>query len=283
MNQSLTRNPVVLSLIALFVITLISMSVTIVPETKQAIISSYGKVLRIVNAYRPNERFGMTRAGLTFRVPFVEQIQLVDKRVLSVAMEEQRVVSTDRMPLQIDAFARFRITAPEIMYRTIGTEEGLRDQLKTILGSSLRNELGKRLFNDLLSAERTEVMQNIQKSLNAKAKKYGAIIVDVRIKRADLPKATLPAAYARMRSSLRENAIAIDSEGQRLMQNIMTEADATAAATYAESYNKDPDFYDFFRAMKSYRVAFQTGEQNGKTSIILSPEIDYLRKFRNGR
>jgi modulator of FtsH protease HflC len=283
MNPNLTRNPVFLSLAALFLITVVSMSVTIVPETKQAIISSYGKVLRIVNAYRPNERFGMTRAGLTFRIPFIEQIQLIDKRVLGVAMEEQRVVPTDRLPLQIDAYARFRITKPSIMYRTIRTEEGLRDQLKTILGSSLRNELGKREFKELLSAERTEVMQNIQKSLNAKAQKYGAMIVDVRIKRADLPKATLPAAYSRMRSSLRENAIAIDSEGQRLMQNIMSEGDATAAATYAASYNKDADFYDFFRAMKSYRVAFQNGEHNGKTSMILSPENDYLRKFRNGR
>jgi len=281
MMTNIIRNPIYLALIGIGALILLSMSVTIVPETQQAIISSYGKVDRVRNEYRPNERFGETRAGLTFRIPFVEQIQMIDKRVLSVEMDQQEVLSTDQLRLQVDAFARFRITQPDVMYRTIRTEDRLRDQLKTILGSSLRNELGKRTFVALLSAERGEVMENIQTALNREAKKYGAEVIDVRIKRADLPAATLQSAYNRMRSARNQEAIAIDAEGQKEAQIIRADAEAEAARIYAISYGKDPDFYDFYRAMQSYRQTFQNGE--GASNIILSPQNAYLEKFRTGR
>lgn len=281
MMTNIIRNPVYLALIGIGTLILLSMSVTIVPETQQAIISSYGKVDRVVNKYRANERFGETRAGLTFRVPLVEQIQIIDKRVLSVEMDQQEVLSTDQLRLQVDAFARFRITQPDVMYRTIRTEDRLRDQLKTILGSSLRNELGKRTFVALLSAERGEVMENIQTALNREAKKYGAEVIDVRIKRADLPAATLQSAYNRMRSARNQEAIAIDAEGQKEAQIIRADAEAEAARIYAISYGKDPSFYDFYRAMQSYRQTFQNGE--GSSNIILSPQNAYLEKFRTGR
>ena len=281
MISTFLRNPIYLAITAIGALILMSMSVNVVPETQQAIISSYGKVDRIVNAYQPGEKFGETRAGLTFRIPFVEQIQMIDKRVLSVQMEQQEVLSTDQLRLQVDAFARFRITEPAQMYRTIRTEDRLRDQLRTILGSSLRNELGKRTFSALLSAERGEVMENIQTALNREARKYGAEVIDVRIKRADLPAATLQSAYNRMRSARNQEAIAIDAEGQKEAQIIRADAEAEAARIYAISYNKDPDFYDFYRAMQSYRQTFQNGE--GASNIILSPQNAYLEKFRNGR
>jgi modulator of FtsH protease HflC len=277
----MTRNPLYLGLAALGVLILLSMSVTIVPETQQAIISSYGKVDRVVNPYKQNEQFGATRAGLTFRIPFVEQIQLIDKRVLSLEMEQQEVLSTDQLRLQVDAFARFRVIKPDKMYRTIRTEDRLRDQLRAILGSSLRNELGKRTFIALLSAERGQVMDNIQTALNREAAKYGAEVIDVRIKRADLPAATLQSAYNRMRSARNQEAIAIDAEGQKEAQIIRADAEAEAARIYAISYGKDADFYDFYRAMQSYRQTFQNGE--GQTNVILSPQNAYLEKFRNGR
>ncbi|MES2781962.1 MAG: protease modulator HflC [Pseudomonadota bacterium] len=280
MTSSFLRNPIYLAVGAIGALILMSMSVNVVPETQQAIISSYGKVDRIVNAYQPGEKFGETRAGLTFRIPFVEQIQMIDKRVLSVQMEQQEVLSTDQLRLQVDAFARFRITEPAQMYRTIRTEDRLRDQLRTILGSSLRNELGKRTFAALLSAERGEVMENIQTALNREARKYGAEVIDVRIKRADLPAATLQSAYNRMRSARNQEAIAIDAEGQKEAQIIRADAEAEAARIYAISYGKDPDFYDFYRAMQSYRQTFQNGE--GASNIILSPQNAYLEKFRNG-
>ena len=281
MISSFLRNPMYLALAAIAAVIMVSMSINVVPETQQAIISSYGKVDRIVNAYKSGEQFGETRAGLTFRIPFVEQIQIIDKRVLSVEMEQQEVLSTDQLRLQVDAFARFRITNPAQMYRTIRTEDRLRDQLRTILGSSLRNELGKRTFVALLSAERGEVMENIQTALNREASKYGAKVIDVRIKRADLPAATLQSAYNRMRSARNQEAIAIDAEGQKEAQIIRAEAEAEAARIYAISYGKDPGFYDFYRAMQSYRQTFQNGE--GSSNIILSPQNAYLEKFRNGR
>jgi modulator of FtsH protease HflC len=281
MNQTFLRNPLYIGFAAVVALILLSMSVTIVPETQQAIISSYGKVDRVVNPYRQGEQFGETRAGLTFRIPLVEQIQMIDKRVLSVEMEQQEVLSTDQLRLQVDAFARFRVTKPDRMYRTIRTEDRLRDQLRTILGSSLRNELGKRTFSSLLSAERGQVMDNIQTALNREASKYGAEVIDVRIKRADLPAATLQSAYNRMRSARNQEAIAIDAEGQKEAQIIRADAEAEAARIYAISYGKDPDFYDFYRAMQSYRQTFQNGE--GASNIILSPQNAYLEKFRNGR
>ena len=281
MISSFLRNPMYLALAAIAAVIMMSMSINVVPETQQAIISSYGKVDRIVNAYKSGEQFGETRAGLTFRIPFVEQIQIIDKRVLSVEMEQQEVLSTDQLRLQVDAFARFRITNPAQMYRTIRTEDRLRDQLRTILGSSLRNELGKRTFVALLSAERGEVMENIQTALNREARKYGAEVIDVRIKRADLPAATLQSAYNRMRSARNQEAIAIDAEGQKEAQIIRADAESEAARIYAISYGKDPGFYDFYRAMQSYRQTFQNGE--GSSNIILSPQNAYLEKFRNGR
>jgi modulator of FtsH protease HflC len=281
MNQNISRNPVILGLIGIALVVLLSMSVSIVPETKQAIISSYGQPQRVVNSYHPNENFGATNAGLTFRIPFIEQIQWVDKQVLSVKMEPQEVQSTDRLRLKVDAFARFRIINPTRMYRTIRTEDRLRDQLRIILESSLRNELGKRSFDTLLSAERGAVMDNIQNSLNREAFKYGAEIIDVRIKRTDLPDGLpLQAAYARMQSAQKQQAIAIQAEGQKEAQIIRANAEAEAARIYAISYGKDADFYDFYRAMQSYRQTFQTA---GDTSIILGNDNAYLDKFRNGR
>jgi membrane protease subunit HflC len=284
MDKSILQRPVALSVIALTLVILLAQTVSIVPETKQAIISTYGQPLRVVNGYKPKQRFGERPIGLAFRVPFFEQIQFIDKRVLNVEMERQEVLSTDQLRLQVDAFARFRITRPILMYRTIRTEDRLRDQLKTILGSRLRNELGKRSFATLLSPERGEVMENIQTALNREARRYGAEIIDVRIKRADLPEgAPLAAAFQRMESARRQEAVAIDAEGQKQAQIIRANAEAEAARIYAASFNKDPDFYNFYRAMQSYRKTFYEGGENGKTNVVLSPNNEYLRKFRDGR
>ncbi|WP_164115112.1 protease modulator HflC [Sphingorhabdus sp. Alg239-R122] len=279
------KNPIVLGALAVAALILASLTMTIVPEDKQAIVVSYGNPKRVWNAYEEKEIFGNTGAGLHFRIPFVEQVAWIDKRILGVEMERQEVLSTDQLRLQVDAFARFRVTDPLVMYRSIRTEDRLKQQLRTILGSSLRNELGKREFATLLSPERGQVMNNIQSALNREARKYGAEIIDVRIKRADLPEGTpLTSAYERMRSARNQEAVAIDAEGRKEAQVIRAEADAEAARIYAESYGKDPDFYDFYRAMESYRTTFNNdGDGNGDTSVILSPNNDYLRQFRGRR
>lgn len=285
MNRPFLQNPVAMSLAGLGALVLLGMSVSVVDETQQAIVSSYGKPLRVVNAYKPKQQFGERSVGLVFRIPLIEQIQYIDKRVLSVEMERQEVLSTDQLRLQVDAFARFRVTKPVLMYTTIRSEDRLRDQLRTILGSSLRNELGRTTFATMLSPERGQVMDRVQTALNREARKYGAEIIDVRIKRADLPDgAPLKSAFERMRSARQQEAIAIDAEGQKEAQIIRANAEAEAARIYATSYGKDPGFYDFYRSMQSYRRTFaQDGENQGKTNIVLSPNNDFLRNFRDGR
>jgi membrane protease subunit HflC len=288
MTTTLFRNPIALAVIAILLLILTASTFAIVPETKQAVIVRFGEAQRILNKYRANEPFGRTGAGLAVRIPFLEQIVWIDKRIQSIDMENQQVLSTDQLRLQVDAFARYRIVDPLRMYISAGTEQRVSDQLKPILGSALRNELGRRPFAALLSPERGQMMDNIQSALNRVARQYGAEIVDVRIKRADLPDGTpLESAYERMRTARQQEARSIQAQGQKQAQIIRAEADAEAAATYAGAFNQDPDFYDFYRAMQSYQASFistPTGDETrGRTNIILSPNNEYLRQFRGTR
>ena len=251
-----------------------------VPETQQVIVTRFGKPTRIVNAYDARERFGTTGAGINMRVPFLEQLRFVDKRVLDLDMQPQTVLSTDQLRLVVDAFARFRIVDPLRMYQTQGTEENVADQLSQSLGSQLRNVLGRQPFGALLSPERGELMDEIQRRVNEVAKRYGAEIVDVRIKRADLPTGTpLESAFERMRTARQQEAITIRAQGSKEAQIIRAEADARAAKVYSDSFGKDPDFYAFFRAMQSYRRTFDDSQ---KTSVVMSTDNEFLRAF-NGR
>jgi membrane protease subunit HflC len=221
------------------------------------------------------------------RVPFLEQIVWIDKRVLDFDMPRQSVLSTDQLRLEVDAFARYRIVDPLRMYlRARGDEKRVSDALRPILASSLRNELGRRSFAALLSPERGQLMDNIQARLNVVAAQYGAEIVDVRIKRADLPDGTpLESAFQRMRTARQQEARSIRAEGQKQAQLITAQADADASRVYASSFNRDPDFYDFYRAMQSYRHTFGSDgtTPGGGTAMVLSPENEYLRQFRGRR
>ena len=287
MNGRLMRNPIAVAFAAILLLILVASTFAVVPETKQAVIVRFGDAKRIINPYRSGETFGQTGAGIIARWPFVDEIHWIDKRILSVDMDRQQVLSTEQYRLQVDAFARYRIVDPLRMYISAGTEERVSEQLKPILGSALRNELGRRPFAALLSPERGQLMQNIQVALNRVAAQYGAQIVDVRIKRADLPEGTpLQSAYERMRTARQQEARSIRAQGLKQAQIIRAEADAEAANTYAEAFGKDPDFYDFYRAMQSYEATFVndgTGREMGRSSIILSPSNDYLREFSGRR
>jgi membrane protease subunit HflC len=287
MSARLLRNPFALGFLAILLLILLASTVSVVPETKQAVIVRFGEPERIINPYQPNARFGNTGAGLIARWPFMEEIVWIDKRILSVEMDRQQVLSTDQLRLQVDAFARYRIVDPLRMFISARTEERVSDQLRPILGSALRNELGKRPFAALLSPERGQLMQNIETALNRVARQYGAEIIDVRIKRADLPDGTpLESAYQRMQTARQQEARSIRAQGAKQAQIIRAEADAEAASTYAEAFGKDPDFYDFYRAMQSYEATFLadgSGGDMGRSSIILSPNNDYLREFRGRR
>ncbi|HEV2748436.1 MAG TPA: protease modulator HflC [Allosphingosinicella sp.] len=287
MIQRLGRNWIALAVAAILLLILVGSTFSIVPETRQAVIVRFGEPDRIINSYKVGRPFGQTGAGLIARIPFMEEIHWIDKRILSVEMDQQQVLSTDQLRLQVDAFARYRIVDPLRMFISARTEQRVSDQLRPILGSALRNELGKRPFAALLSPERGQMMDNIQNALNRVARQYGAEIVDVRIKRADLPEGTpLTSAYQRMETARRQEARSIQAQGLKQAQIIRAEADAEAASTYAEAFGKDPDFYDFYRAMQSYQTSFVedgSGEPMGRSSIVLSPSNEYLKEFQGRR
>lgn len=278
----LFQNPVTLGIIVIGFLLILANTLVIVPETRQGVVVRFGEPVRIVNRYQAGQEFGQTGAGLVPKIPFAEQLVWIDKRILDVEMEQQQVLSTDQLRLQVDAFARFRIIDPLRMFIAAGNEARVADELRPILGSALRNELGKRPFAALLSPERGQVMDNIKTGLNRVARQYGAEIVDVRIKRADLPDGTpLESAYQRMRTAREQEARTIKAQGAKQAQIIRAEADASAARTYAESFGKDAEFYDFYRAMKSYETTFRKGQEGDPTSsFVLSPDNLYLRQFQ---
>lgn len=283
MNAMSWRNPVVLGVAALLLVILAAATFAIVPETRQAVVYRLGQPIRVVNRYEPNQPLGGGEAGLVARIPFVDRITWVDKRVLDLDLENTQVLSTDQLRLNVDAFARFRVVDPRRMLATVGSEEGVANALRPLFGSTLRNELGKVPFTALLSPERSDVMEAIQTGLNGRARQYGVEIVDVRIKEAELPEGTpLESALRRMQTARQQEAITITAEGQRQAQVVRADADAEAARVYAQSFGKDADFYDFYRAMQSYRRTFGADgstDEKGATSIILSPNNSYLREF----
>ena len=269
------------ALLALGALALALLSVVVVvPETEQAVVIRLGEPNRVINRFRPNVEFGKTGAGLTWRIPFLENMVRIDRRILSVDMSSQEVLSTDQLRLQVDAYARFRIIDPVKMVRTAGTTDRLKEQLQPILTSVLRQELGRRTFQSLLTADRGAAMLQIRQNLDRESRGYGAQIIDVRIKRADLPEGALESTFARMQAGREQEATTIRAEGQRNAQIIRAEAEAQASKTYAEAFNKDPQFYDFYRAMKSYDATFADPENKSASTIILSPDNDYLRQFK---
>lgn len=282
MTDAIRNRPLFIGVIALVILALLYFSFPIVPETKEALVVRFGKPVSILNQYKPGRPIGTAGAGLGFRVPGVDQLVWIDKRVQDVDMQRQQVLSTDQRRLEVDAFARYRIVDPLRMYISAGTEDQLRDQLRPILGSEVRNELGRIEFASLLTPERQGIMDSVRTSLNRIASQYGVKVIDVRIKRTDLPDGTpLTAAFDRMRTARLQEAQSIRAQGAKQGQIIQAEADAEAAQTYAASFGKDPQFYDFYRAMQSYRSTFVGDPKNpvASTTVIMSPQNDYLRQF----
>jgi len=271
---------IIIAVLGLVVVLLAS--VVIVPETHQAVVIRTGQPVRIFNMFRPDQPYGQTGAGLQLRIPFVEQVQLIDRRVLDLDMERTQVLSNDQQRLQVDAYARYRIIDPVKLVERAGNERQLESQLLPILTSVVRQELGRRPFSALINAERGTAMTNITRTLDSQARNYGAQVLDVRIKAADLPEGRpLDAAFTRMQTDREEEAATIRAAGSRDAQIIQAEASAEAARIYADAYNKDPDFYDFYRAMQSYRQTFLTGE--GQSTMVLSEDSEYFRQFKGKR
>jgi membrane protease subunit HflC len=282
MTGFMRLHPILSTVIGLLVLLFVLASFPIVPETKQVVVVRFSNPIAVLNQYKAGRPIGAAGAGLAFRIPGVDRLVWIDKRVQDVDMQRQQVLSTDQRRLEVDAFARYRIVDPLLMYIRAGSEEQLREQLRPILGSEVRNELGRVEFASLLTPERQGIMNDVKASLNRIASQYGVEVLDVRIKRTDLPDgAPLSAAFDRMRTAREQEARSIRAQGAKQAAIIQAQADADAAQTYAASFGKDPDFYDFYRAMQSYRQTFIDDGQEKKapTTMILSPQNDYLREF----
>ena len=267
------------SVIALAVLVIgFMMSAYVVPEEEQVVIIRTGEPVGVVNT--PN---GSTNAGLYFRIPFIDSVNRVEKRLLDLEMTDEEVLSADQQRLLVNAYARFRITDPVRMVERAGSTDGVRNALEPILNSVLRQELGRRTFQAMLTAERGSALANVRTNLDRQARQYGAEVVDVKIMRTDLPEAPLQSAFRRMESDRAREARTIRAQGARDARIIRADADAEAARIYAEAFGKDAEFYDFYRAMQSYDATFSNDENPSESSIILSPDNEYLRQFRGRR
>ncbi len=263
-------------------------SIFIVKEINQAIVLQFGDPKRIISS-----------PGINFKIPFIQNVVFLDKRILNLDAPPEEVIASDQKRLIVDAFARFQIVDPLKFYISVGNERVARSRLSTIINSRIRSVLGTQRLQTLLSADRTNQMALIQDGVNKEAEKFGIKIVDVRIKRADLPPANSEAIYRRMqterereakefRAKGAEMAITITStadkevtvilaEDEKQSQIMKGEGDGQRNKIFSNAFGKDNEFFEFYRAMKAYEKALIGGE----TSLILSPDSEFFKFFGN--
>ncbi len=263
-------------------------SVFIVKEVNQAIVLQFGDPKRIIS-----------KPGINFKIPFIQNVVFLDKRILNLDTPPEEVIASDQKRLIVDAFARFQIIDPLKFYISVGNERVARSRLATIINSRIRNVLGRQELQTLLSEDRTKQMSLIQEGVNNEAENFGISIVDVRIKRADLPQANSDAIFRRMqterereakefRAKGAEMAVTITStadkevtvilaDAQKKSEIMKGEGDGLKNKIFADAFGQDPEFFAFYRAMQAYQKALIGGE----TSMILSPDSEFFKFFGN--
>ena len=263
-------------------------SVFIVKEVNQAIVLQFGDPKRIIS-----------KPGINFKIPVIQNVVFLDKRILNLDTPPEEVIASDQKRLIVDAFARFQIIDPLKFYISVGNERVARSRLATIINSRIRNVLGQQELQTLLSEDRTKQMSLIQEGVNNEAENFGISIVDVRIKRADLPQANSDAIFRRMqterereakefRAKGAEMAVTITStadkevtvilaDAQKKSEIMKGEGDGLKNKIFADAFGQDPEFFAFYRAMQAYQKALIGGE----TSMILSPDSEFFKFFGN--
>jgi membrane protease subunit HflC len=261
-------------------------SLFIVQEINQAIVLQFGDPKKIIS-----------KAGLNFKLPFIQNVVFLDKRILNLDNAPQEVIASDQKRLIIDAITRFQITDPLKFYISVGNERVARSRLSTIINSRIRGVLGTQELATLLSTDRTKQMAIIQSDVNEEAKSFGIKIIDVRIKRADLPPANSDAIYKRMQTEREREAKEFRAEGAEIAQKIRSTADKDVTVLlanankkseimkgegdgrrnkiFADAFGQDPQFFAFYRAMQAYETALIGGE----TSLVLSPDSEFFKFF----
>jgi len=264
------------------------LSLFTVKEINQAIVLQFGDPKKVI-----------TTPGLQIKIPIIQNVVFLDRRILSLDPAPEEVIASDQKRLIVDAYARFKIVDPLKFYISVGDERVARSRLATIINSRLRSVLGTQSLATLLSEDRTKQMAIIQDGVNAEAEKFGITIIDVRIKRADLPQANSEAIYKRMQTEREREAKEFRAKGAEMAVTITSTADKEVTVLlanakkqseimkgegdgqrnriFAGAFGKDPQFFAFYRAMQAYEKALIGGD----TSLILSPDSDFFKFFGN--
>ena len=277
---------IVFGVAAAAAVILANASLYTVDQTQQALVLQLGEWKRTVQ-----------EPGLHFKTPFVQNVVLLDARVLDVDPPVEQVILADQKRLDVDAFARYRITDPLQFYQSVGNERVAEQRLSTTVNSALRRVLGNATLLAVLSKERAKVMTDIRTQVNQEARGFGVEIVDVRIGRADLPDTTSQAVYERMRSEREREAREARAQGNEQAQQIRSraerertvilaeaqrdaqikrgEGDNQAIRTLAEVANKNPEFYAFYRSLEAYKATMK----GDNTQMVLAPDSEFFRYF----
>lgn len=253
----MSKRLVILGVLVLILAVVGSASLFTVHQTQQALVLQFGEWKRTVQ-----------KPGLNVKVPFVQNVVMIDRRVLDIDPPVEQVILADQKRLEVDAFARYRIADPLRFYQSVGTEANAETRLSAVVNSALRRVLGNVTLLAVLSEERARVMTDIRTQVNQEAQRFGIEIVDVRIRRADLPEATSQAVFERERT-------VILAEAQRDAQVLRGEGDNQAIRILADAGARNPEFYQFYRSLEAYRQALR----QDNTSLVLSPDSDFFRFF----
>ena len=276
----LFRSPIGWAILLIALVLAAASVFTTVGETQQAVIVRLGVPRAVVNLYRPDQRFGETGAGLIARVPLLDQVFFIDKRVRTLEVEGQPIQSADGQPIAADAYARYRVVDPARFYTaTHGDAQVFTDTLKPALGTALRVQLGALPIAVLLAPERVPALRTVRDQLDQAAQRFGVRVSEVRLDRTALPEGgALDATIGRMRMEREQQADAIRADGDAQVARIRDDGTTAVSKIYADSFGQDPDFFDFYRAMLSYRITMA----DGSAQLVLSPNSEYFRQFRTG-
>lgn len=278
------------TIVVLFGIAAVAAFLTLftVQQTQQALVLEFGKPKREIKD-----------PGLHYKIPFIQNVEYFDKRMLGIDTASQEVIASDKKRLVVDAFARYRIVDPLMFFQSVRDQRIANSRIGAILEASLRRVLGAASFQSVVRDRRDELMRTILSQVNQESKEFGVEIVDVRIKRVDLPEANMQAIYRRMQTERQREAAEFRAEGEGASRRIratadrqvtVIKADATGESErirgdgdaernriYAEAYNQDPGFFGFYRSMKAYEAALKSGD----TRLLLSPGSQFFRYFND--
>jgi membrane protease subunit HflC len=292
----MTSRSLFLGLLGLFLVTLVFQTFYIVDQRQQAIVVQFGDPVRVVNPP------GRSQAGLNLKIPFIEQVIKFDRRNIAIEAAQEEIITAGQERLVVDAFIRYRIADPLQFYRTLRDETTAADRIERLVNSSLRQVLGSASATDIISGRRAQLMQQAKRDvdLRAKASRLGIQVIDLRIRRADLPASNREFVFRRMSTSRQQVATQLRAEGEQKKREIIAQADKEVAITlatareqsgqitgegdavrtriFAQSFGKDPSFAAFFRSMQAYEASLA----NGDTTLVLSPDSAFFRYFERG-